>query len=65
MNIFGFIGDHDSLINVLVLLLKIYITKSWSVTAMVHGVTRDLTVPMNLSLVWSSLQHQLQENNGA
>ncbi|KAK9096551.1 hypothetical protein Sjap_022048 [Stephania japonica] len=30
MNIFRFIGDHDSLINVLVLLLKIYITKSWS-----------------------------------
>ncbi|KAK9096621.1 hypothetical protein Sjap_022118 [Stephania japonica] len=30
MNIFRFIGDHDSLINVLVLLLKINITKSWS-----------------------------------
>ncbi|KAK9096568.1 hypothetical protein Sjap_022065 [Stephania japonica] len=120
MNIFRFIEDHDSLINVLVLLLKIYITKSWSgvslkteelyamvllaryldlcgghpaishgiglkvqlkqddllqvlephlgsivVTAMVRGVTMALTVPMNLSLVWSSLQHQLQENNGA
>ncbi|KAK9096641.1 hypothetical protein Sjap_022138 [Stephania japonica] len=32
---------------------------------MVPGVTRASTVPMNLSLVWSSLQHQLQENNGA
>ncbi|KAK9096608.1 hypothetical protein Sjap_022105 [Stephania japonica] len=30
MNLFRFIEDHDSLINVLVLLLKIYITKSWS-----------------------------------
>ncbi|KAK9096607.1 hypothetical protein Sjap_022104 [Stephania japonica] len=30
MSIFRFIRDHDSLINVLVLLLKIYITKSWS-----------------------------------
>ncbi|KAK9096562.1 hypothetical protein Sjap_022059 [Stephania japonica] len=30
MNIFRFIGDYDSLINDLVLLLKIYITKSWS-----------------------------------
>ncbi|KAK9096639.1 hypothetical protein Sjap_022136 [Stephania japonica] len=29
MNIFRFIGDHDSLIDVLVLLLKIYMTKSW------------------------------------
>ncbi|KAK9096638.1 hypothetical protein Sjap_022135 [Stephania japonica] len=30
MNKFRCIGDHDSLVNVLVLLLKIYITKSWS-----------------------------------
>ncbi|KAK9127175.1 hypothetical protein Syun_015972 [Stephania yunnanensis] len=35
------------------------------VTAMVRGATRAITVPMNLSLVWSSLQQQLQENNGA
>ncbi|KAK9154210.1 hypothetical protein Sjap_001690 [Stephania japonica] len=34
------------------------------VTAMVRGATRAITVPMNLSFVWSSLQQQLQENNG-
>lgn len=35
------------------------------VSAMVRGAARGITVPTNLSVLWSSLQHLLQEMNGA
>ncbi|OVA03560.1 E3 UFM1-protein ligase 1 [Macleaya cordata] len=35
------------------------------VSAMVRGAARGITVPTNLSIVWSSLQQILQEMNGA
>ncbi|KAI3913799.1 hypothetical protein MKW92_024195 [Papaver armeniacum] len=35
------------------------------VSAMVRGATRAVTVPINLTAVWSSLQQLLQEMNGA
>ncbi|XP_015874238.3 E3 UFM1-protein ligase 1 homolog [Ziziphus jujuba] len=35
------------------------------VSAMVRGASRGITVPTNLSVLWSSLQHLLQEMEGA
>ena len=35
------------------------------VNAMVRGAARGITVPLNLSALWSSLQLLLQEMNGA
>lgn len=35
------------------------------VSAMVRGAARGITVPTNLSVLWSSLQQLLQEMNGA
>lgn len=35
------------------------------VSAMVRGAARGVTVPTNLSVLWSSLQQLLQEMNGA
>ena len=35
------------------------------INAMVRGAVRGVTVPTNLSTVWSSLQQLLQELNGA
>ena len=35
------------------------------VNAMVRGAARGITVPMNLSMLWSSLQILLQEMDGA
>ncbi|WOK93753.1 hypothetical protein Cni_G02454 [Canna indica] len=35
------------------------------ITAMVRGAARGITVPANLSTVWSSLQQLLQDTNGA
>lgn len=39
-----------------------YVTR---VNAMVRGAARGVTVPMNLSALWSSLQLLLQEMDGA
>lgn len=34
------------------------------ITAMIRGAARGITVPMNLSTVWSSLQQLLQDTYG-
>lgn len=35
------------------------------VSAMVRGASRGITVPINLSILWSSLQQLLQEMDGS